>query len=1240
MDYGGFPPNGNGQGSGRRQLSLAGGGGGPPDDPHDDEDEDDDDEGDEEDEEEEEEEGDRARRRRRKSRDSREVKNDRPRISRKEAERVSIPAWPKIHQLDTWKMQLLMNVLSACADPDTDAWTRWLEQALGLNPDLDLLSDSGGDRFATIDIKMAMGMQNMLKQAPDEAKDVYLDATRHSELRHQQGVIVKGRELVALVMQSFRTSDRTDLVYHIEHLFNLDFPGDKNLVMFRNKWYDLLLKMRNEDRPSKLALRDILYRKIKGSKKMEFGLNAYHRLPDKHPQKTYEFLLALIDYQIKADREDLMLDMKEKSVKSRSPSPKRDDGACFAFQKGKCDKGSACKYRHELIKNNSAPATSSDKAQAKSKATAKAAAPAVARKAIAMPAIVLKQSAPAGKVSFKKDVDQVEPDEAETVYHEHDDDAMSESSRWSGESEIPEKMVWFKEVLDVDENGEIIYLEDERRQWERKGEWYGYEDNENEPYQYVYVDEKKFKSSDHRELSAYQVQRSLIRAKILREVVDDIYKRHYFPVTKESSIMFEYDRNKDEIKESAVDWKKQHGMPKNVFAMSTCISKRVKWLMDTGCGHDLIGRAKAKSLGVEIEKDDDEIVFQTANGSTSTSDVAKIVVDELDETVEPHVLDETPTVLSVGRRCMKMGYAFHWMPGKLPFMVTPKQGFVHLQVKDDIPYPVSDGKLRSNRHRPTIDDLKEHFSEVLAMVTNDEADQGGDDENDVTPAAVGESAEAEGEHHDEAFDFGPPGGAGPVRPPPVAEEVPVDVGSVPHRHGDAEAHEEEVDEDDPDAGIEVDVYEGSSIKRKVGVLKKDANSIAHLLTHRYRNPFCESCVKAKMRHFRSRTGAFKREVKTFGDLVTFDFVTASGDHEVEGRYALIIRDIYTGIIMAYPTARRDTDSVVRAIKHFCGRRKIKQVYSDDGPELINACVELKLNHDLSLPGRPQNNSLAERTNQFIIDQTSACLVHAGLPTCYWVQAITTLCHLMNIEEVNGSSAWMRLHGEEFKGEKIPFGALVDFKPSEARGGKREKFEPRGETGIFAGYVLSTGMHWANKYRAWALTAFAGAELNIKKAKVPPRLRMPHQTERMILKSPLTFPIQQKYKVANETLEGIEMSIDAIGLDARDRLIEDEDYEPELLQSDEKRLLDDEVDQIAGLLLDDGPEVIIGDQGDHAGDEDARPSSSIGKGDRSPTFHTCQLGYPGMVSHTSTTMARRSRSTRPGDRILSGRTDSG
>ena len=212
--------------------------------------------------------------------------------------------------------------------------------------------------------------------------------------------------------------------------------------------------------------------------------------------------------------------------------------------------------------------------------------------------------------------------------------------------------------------------------------------------------------------------------------------------------------------------------------------------------------------------------------------------------------------------------------------------------------------------------------------------------------------------------------------------------------------------------------------------------------------------------------------------------------------------------MGYPIGRKNTVTVTNSIKHFAGRRKIKQVYSDDAPEFINACSKLKIPHDLSLPGKKQNNSLAERTNQFIVDQTTACLVHAGLPTCCWIYAITALCHLMNVEEINGSSAWFRLHGEHFKGEKIPFGALGEFKPSDARGDKREKFEPKGKTGIFAGYNLSSGPHWARKYRAWALTSFAGADLSIRKAKIPPRLRQPHQAERIVLKNQFLFPFKR------------------------------------------------------------------------------------------------------------------------------------
>ena len=58
--------------------------------------------------------------RRRKSRDRRDHDSGQPRISRKEAERVNVPPWPKITKLDSWKMALAMNVTSASADPDIE----------------------------------------------------------------------------------------------------------------------------------------------------------------------------------------------------------------------------------------------------------------------------------------------------------------------------------------------------------------------------------------------------------------------------------------------------------------------------------------------------------------------------------------------------------------------------------------------------------------------------------------------------------------------------------------------------------------------------------------------------------------------------------------------------------------------------------------------------------------------------------------------------------------------------------------------------------------------------------------------------------------------------------------------------------------------------------------------------------------------------------------------------------------
>ena len=54
------------------------------------------------------------------------------------------------------------------------------------------------------------------------------------------------------------------------------------------------------------------------------------------------------------------------------------------------------------------------------------------------------------------------------------------------------------------------------------------------------------------------------------------------------------------------------------------------------------------------------IPFHTANGPTRIDNIANIHVRELDEHITPYVIENTPPVLTVGYRCMELGYTFIW----------------------------------------------------------------------------------------------------------------------------------------------------------------------------------------------------------------------------------------------------------------------------------------------------------------------------------------------------------------------------------------------------------------------------------------------------------------------------------------------------------------------------------------------------------------------------------------------------
>ena len=74
-----------------------------------------------------------------------------------------------------------------------------------------------------------------------------------------------------------------------------------------------------------------------------------------------------------------------------------------------------------------------------------------------------------------------------------------------------------------------------------------------------------------------------------------------------------------------------------------------------------------------------------ANGVTCSTKRSSIKFEAFNEPAEAHILEDTPSVISMGKRCVDLGYSFVWPTGKTPVMLDPNGNIIEMTVKDYIP---------------------------------------------------------------------------------------------------------------------------------------------------------------------------------------------------------------------------------------------------------------------------------------------------------------------------------------------------------------------------------------------------------------------------------------------------------------------------------------------------------------------------------------------------------------------------
>ena len=223
-------------------------------------------------------------------------------VSKREHEKIEVPAWPSLTDLNAWKASLVQQVVIACGDNDIVAWKTWLQEAMVPQPDLKALDKTPEVRFASIDTKLGYALQKMVSNAGDKGREVYLKLKQEQKLKGSEMEFLKRRVVLAISLNSFRTSSQVEVQCDVSHLNALQFNGDSHLHEFYNKWTEIHSMIREEDLPSVKFLRDMLYNKLEDkSQSLAMDLRDFDRLDE--DAKNCEFLLEAIRKRIRKNQE-------------------------------------------------------------------------------------------------------------------------------------------------------------------------------------------------------------------------------------------------------------------------------------------------------------------------------------------------------------------------------------------------------------------------------------------------------------------------------------------------------------------------------------------------------------------------------------------------------------------------------------------------------------------------------------------------------------------------------------------------------------------------------------------------------------------------------------------------------------------------------------------------------------------------------------------------------------------------
>ena len=146
-------------------------------------------------------------------------------------------------------------------------------------------------------MKLHQALDIMLRNGGTRGKEVLYKVDRLVAAAYQNKMSVRGRHVVWLIKDSFKSFDETDTTFGFEHLAKVTLhPNERtgDLVAFLKAW-DWVLNSLHGVAHQETLIHQQFYRCIVKHQDLKFHMDCYHMRPKGHPDKCYRHLRKCVD---------------------------------------------------------------------------------------------------------------------------------------------------------------------------------------------------------------------------------------------------------------------------------------------------------------------------------------------------------------------------------------------------------------------------------------------------------------------------------------------------------------------------------------------------------------------------------------------------------------------------------------------------------------------------------------------------------------------------------------------------------------------------------------------------------------------------------------------------------------------------------------------------------------------------------------------------------------------------------